>query len=199
MGKDRGLTLALACPRSRLLYPNRIALGASLQGGDGTPVAGARIMFEAELDEGFEPVADAVTNEQGKCSVKLRIRRGRRYRARVASESGQPVAVSTPAAVDVIPRLEAEIRTPRVRAGSRAIVAGQIRPRKRYVKLEVEQQVDATQWMPISSREVWLVRGAFEASVELGPVGSYRCRVLFDGDAQNARATSPWLSFHVAG
>ena len=196
---EKGLTLSLTCPRRRLLYPNQLTLEAKLQCGDGQPLAGVRVMFEAELDDGFEPVAHALTDQQGICSIKLRIRRGRRYRARLPGGNDLPDLLSSPAAIDVIPRLEARLTTPRVARGSRAVVAGLIRPRKRFLRVEVERNAGAGAWIPFRSYEVRLVRGKFEAAIAAEQEGAYRCRVIFHGDAHHEGATSAWLPLQVSG
>ena len=188
------LQLMLSCPRRRLLYPSRVALEASLRTDDGRPIGGARVWFEAELRQGFSAVANAVTDRDGRCSVALRVRRGRRYRARFPGDLDRPETVSHSSSIVVIPKIEAKLRTRSVRAGSRTVIAGHIRPRKRFVTLEVERHLRGQHWAALESRDIPLVSGAFEAQVELADAGIYRCRVRFDGDTHNAEAASPWLT-----
>lgn len=169
-----------------------------MRDGDGRPIAGARVAFEAELRAGFSPVATAVTDRNGVCSVRLRVRRGRRYRARFDVEPGGPEVVSLSASVVVIPRIEARLAQRSVRAGSRAVVVGVIRPRKRFVQLEAQRHLPGDRWVPLASHDVPLVSGEFEAGVALDEPGIYRVRVCFGGDAVNADAVSPWLTVQAA-
>ena len=165
---------------------------------DGLPVAGACVWFEAELREGFSPVANAVTDRNGGCSVRLRVRRGRRYRARFLGTADRPEAVSTPASVVVIPRIEARLTQRSVAAGSTAVVVGEIRPRKRFVRIEAQRQLRGGRWAPLATHDVPLVSGEFEAGVPLETPGIYRLRVWFGGDGANADAVSPWLTVQAA-
>ena len=199
MSENGAFTLSLSCPRARLRYPSRLSLTAILRRQDGQPVPGARVLFEAELDGAFQPVATAGTDSDGVCAVSLRVRRGRRYRARVA-RNGRDAEVLSPAAdVDVIPRLEAAVVSGSVAAGSRALIAGLIRPRKRYVRVEVEKQLRADHWDHAGSHDVPIVRGGFKSWIDLPDPGTYRCRVVFDGDALHAEAESNWLTVKSAG
>ena len=85
-----------------------------------------------------------------------------------------------------------------VTAESRALIAGLIRPRKRYVRVEVERHLRADDWRHAGSHEVPLVRGAFKSWIDLPDPGVYRCRVVFDGDALHGEAESGWLTVNSA-
>ena len=186
--------LTLSSSRTRLRYPSRLRLSAALLTGNGEPVRGARVLFEAEVDDEFVPVANARTDRDGRCSVRLRIRKGRRYRARVSSDGDTGEAISSPMSVVVVPELEAELAAARGESGKRAVIAGLMRPRKRYIHLELERLSSADQWRLVDTREVRLLRGGtFEHELTLNQPGTYRCRVLFAGDASHGDTASRWF------
>ena len=153
-------------------------------------------MFEAELDDGFEPVAKSATDKHGTCAIALRVRRGRRYRARVVHG---PLELMSPAAtVIVVPELEAAVRARSGSTGPRAVLAGALRPRKRFLKVEVERLAADNDWASVAVQQVRLMRGKFEAELALPAPGTYRCRALFDGDAQHAGTSSRWFIVEIA-
>ena len=198
MSENPGFALSLSCPRGQLRYPSRLALSATFRRDDGLPVVGARVLFEAELKGDFQPVATATTDSTGVCGVSLRVRRGRRYRARATPPTTNWEVCSPAANVDVAPHLEAQVVSGPVRAGSRALVEGLSRPRKRYVRVQVERHVRAEGWSEVGCQEVPLARGGFESWIDLPDPGTYRCRVVFDGDALHTPAATGWLTLQAA-
>ena len=189
MNTRQPLTLALIARERRLSYRSRLRLFAELRSADGQPVSGARVLFEAECDGSFRPVASATTSPTGTCRARLRAARDRRYRARV---EGAASAYSAAVVVAVVPLLTARVDSLQSAARGLAVVSGRVRPRKRYVTIEVEQRF-YDRWRTVDTTRVRVRGERFRARIRLTDSGVYRLRAIFAGDALNAPAVSDWL------
>ena len=77
------------------------------------------------------------------------------------------------------------------------MLSGSVKPRKRFVAVELEYYRPPNGWVTVSTEKVRLRSGKFRAEVPVLDPGEYRARAAFVGDALNMAAASEWVTFNV--
>jgi hypothetical protein len=166
------VALAMNTPARAVVYGENLALAGTLTRGDGSPVAGQRVLVQKQGTSGWVTVARTQTGADGTWTAAVAWRAAGRVRAR-AAVTGSVAAATEGAQVGCTPVLAAKAKTTRVKAGKSLTVSGTVRPLA-PVLVTVEKQGSDGKWRTVRTQTVKPRRAQFTASVPLSRPGLYR-------------------------
>ncbi len=166
-----GLTMDPPAATS-VVYGEALALTGALKRGDGSPIAGQRVLVQKQGKSGWVTVARTQTGDDGAWSASVAWRAAGRVRAR-AAVIGSVAAATEGVQVGCTPALSAKARTTRVKAGRSLAVSGTVRPLA-PVLVTVEKQGSDGKWRKVATTTIRPRRARFTAAVALKRPGLYR-------------------------
>jgi hypothetical protein len=166
-----GLTLDPPAATS-VVYGEALALTGALKRGDGSPIAGQRVLIQKQGTSGWVTVARTQSGDDGAWSASVAWRAAGRVRAR-AAVTGSVAAATEGIQVGCTPVLSAKARTTRVKAGRSLAVSGTVRPLAPVV-VTVEKQGSDGKWRKVATTTIRPRRARFTAAVALKRPGLYR-------------------------
>jgi hypothetical protein len=174
--------LSLQAARLALSFPEPVRLTGRVTDAAGTGVAGSRVRLQVLTAKGFRSVASTVSGPDGGWAAELPTSRNRAVRAIVGR------IVSNTVKVTVAPVLTVPAPARRLQAGRRAVLRGEVRPRKAAIVVEAARQLTPTRYAKAIVVRGRASGGRFRVPVTLARPGLYRLRVRFAGDRRNAPA-----------
>jgi hypothetical protein len=166
-----GLTMDPPGARS-VVYGEALALTGALKRGDGSPIAGQRVLVQKQGKSGWVTVARTQSGDDGAWAASVPWRAAGRVRAR-AAVTGSTAAATEGVQVGCTPALAAKARTTRVKAGRSLAVSGTVRPLAPVV-VTVEKQGSDGKWRKVATTTIRPRRARFTAAVALKRPGLYR-------------------------
>jgi hypothetical protein len=155
-----------------VVYGEALALTGALKRGDGSPVAGQRVLVQKQGKSGWVTVARTQSGDDGAWTASVPWRAAGRVRAR-AAVTGSTVAATEGVQVGCTPALSAKARTTRIKAGRSLAVSGTVRPLAPVV-VTVEKQGSDGKWRKVATTTIRPRRARFTAAVALKRPGLYR-------------------------
>jgi hypothetical protein len=174
-----------------VVYGTSLPLSGSLKRGDGTPVAGQRVLIQKQGSSGWVTVARVDTDIAGSWAAAVPWRAAGRVRAR-AAVTGSAVAATEGVQVGCTPLLEAKAKTTRVKAGAALAVSGTVRPLAPVV-VTIEKQGTDGRFRKVGTTTIKPRRAAFKASVALKRPGLYRLTPRTGTGAAKASAAALYV------
>jgi hypothetical protein len=166
-----GLTMDLPGATS-VVYGEALALTGALKRGDGSPIAGQRVLVQKQGKSGWVTVARTQSGDDGAWTATVPWRAAGRVRAR-AAVTGSTAAATEGVQVGCTPALSAKARTTRIKAGRSLAVSGTVRPLA-PVLVTVEKQGSDGKWRKVATTTIRPRRAQFTAAVALKRPGLYR-------------------------
>jgi hypothetical protein len=166
-----GLTMDPPAATS-VVYGEALALTGALKRGDGSPIAGQRVLVQKQGKSGWVTVARTQSGDDGAWAAAVPWRAAGRVRAR-AAVTGSITAATEGVQVGCTPALAAKARTTRIKAGRSLAVSGTVRPLAPVV-VTVEKQGSDGKWRKVATTTIRPRRARFTAAVALKRPGLYR-------------------------
>jgi hypothetical protein len=155
-----------------VVYGEPLALTGALKRGDGSPIAGQRVLIQKQGTSGWVTVARTQTGDDGAWAASVAWRAAGRVRAR-AAVTGSTAAATEGVQIGCTPALSAKARTTRVKAGRSLAVSGTVAPLAPVV-VTVEKQGSDGKWRKVATTTIRPRRARFTAAVALKRPGLYR-------------------------
>jgi hypothetical protein len=165
--------LAMAAPAASAVYGSQVRVSGTLHRGDGTPLAGQRVLLQKQGSTGWVTVARTTSGSDGGWSAGVAWRATGKLRARAAIPGAGDPAVTSPVAITCTPLLVAKAKTTRVKAGKSLPVSGTVRPLAPVVVTIEKQAADGT-YKRVGTTTIHPRRAAFTSSIRLTRPGLYR-------------------------
>lgn len=185
-GQDAGVSMSMERSDARVVYGEIVKIRGRVAGGE----ARRRVRLEyAPRGRGYHTVARARTDADGRYVLRMRPVRSGKLRVVTAAHASAAASASRVRSVAVAGRIAAKRRV-HVKQGRRAVLRGRLRPgfAGRAVRIQLRR---GGGWRTVD-RARTRRRGRFSGAwtVKRG-AGTYRARVLFEGDRRNARRAKP--------
>jgi hypothetical protein len=165
--------LAMATPARSAVYGSKVAVSGTLHRGDGTALAGQKVLVQKQGTTGWVTVARATSGADGSWSADVAWRATGKLRARAAVPGAASPSVTSPVAITCTPLLRAKAKTTRVKAGKSLPVSGTVRPLARVV-VTIEKQASNGTYKKVGTTTIHPRRAAFSSSIRLTKPGLYR-------------------------
>jgi hypothetical protein len=185
-----GLTMDPPGARS-VVYGEALALTGALKHGDGSPIAGQRVLVQKQGKSGWVTVARTQSGDDGAWTASVPWRAAGRVRAR-AAVTGSTAAATDGVQVGCTPALSAKARTTRIKAGRSLAVSGTVRPLAPVV-VTVEKQGSDGKWRKVATTTIRPRRAQFTAAVALKRPGLYRLTPRTGSGATKASAAALYV------
>ena len=183
--------LAMDAPATAVRYGDELTVSGTLKRGDGSGIAGQRVLVQKQGTSGWVTVARTDTNGDGAWSVPVTWRAAGKLRAR-ATVTGSGTSATSGVAVGCTPLLAAKAKTTRVKAGRSLTVSGTVRPLA-PVHVQIERQGSDGKWRTIGTQKVSPRKAAFTAKVPLSKPGLYRLTPRTGSGAAKASAAALYV------
>ena len=135
-----------------VVYGEALALTGALKRGDGSPIAGQRVLVQKQGKSGWVTVARTQSGDDGAWTASVPWRAAGRVRAR-AAVTGSTAAATEGVQVGCTPALSAKARTTRIKAGRSLAVSGTVRPLAPVV-VTVEKQGSDGKWRKVATTTI---------------------------------------------
>jgi hypothetical protein len=185
-----GLTMDLPGATS-VVYGEALAVAGALKRGDGSPIAGQRVLVQKQGKSGWVTVARTQSGDDGAWTASVPWRAAGRVRAR-AAVTGTTAAATEGVQVGCTPALSAKARTTRIKAGRSLAVSGTVRPPAPVV-VTVEKQGSDGKWRKVATTTIRPRRARFTAAVALKRPGLYRLTPRTGSGATKASAAALYV------
>jgi hypothetical protein len=185
-----GLTMDPPGART-VVYGEALALTGALKHGDGSPIAGQRVLVQKQGKSGWVTVARTHSGDDGAWTASVPWRAAGRVRAR-AAVTGSTAAATDGVQVGCTPALSAKARTTRIKAGRSLAVSGTVRPPAPVV-VTVEKQGSDGKWRKVAMTTIRPRRAQFTAAVALKRPGLYRLTPRTGTGAAKASAAALYV------
>jgi N-acetylmuramoyl-L-alanine amidase len=170
-------------------YGEAVGVSGSLLGGDGTPVAGEAVDLQVSPDGRWRTARRLTTAPDGSFTTDLRPRLRMFVRLRFRGHGGFRGSGSTRLLLRLRPLITIDRPPSRARAGRRVMISGRVAPRKRVLRLLVQQRV-GDRWRKVGARTVLARRGRFSTSFVPTSTGRFRFYVAAKSDDETDRGGS---------
>jgi hypothetical protein len=181
-GQDAGVSMSMQRSDARVVYGEVVQVGGRVASGD----AGRRVTLEyAGRGRGFGTVARTTTRGGGRYALRVKPVRSGRLRVVVAEGASAASSASRVRRVAVAARVASRRRV-HVKSGGRALLRGRLRPgfAGRTVRIQMKKRGSWHTVDRVRTRRQGRFAGSWKVT---RGAGTYRTRVLFAGDARNAR------------
>jgi hypothetical protein len=165
--------LAMTAPAASAVYGSQVSVRGTVHRGDGTPLAGQRVLLQKQGSTGWVTVARATSGSDGSWSTDVAWRATGKLRARAAVPGAASPSVTSPVSITCTPLLVAKAKTTRVKAGRSVPVSGTVRPLAPVVVTIEKQAADGT-YKKVGTTTIRPRRAAFTSSIRLTRPGLYR-------------------------
>jgi hypothetical protein len=166
------VALNMAAPAKMVSYGDELVVQGTLLRGDGSAIAGQRVLVQKQGKSGWVTVARAQSGDDGGWTASVAWRAAGKIRAR-AAVTGAAVEVTDGVQVGCSPVLTAKARTTRVKAGRSLPVSGTVRPLAPVV-VTIEKQGSDGKYRKIGTTTIKPRRPQFSTNVALKNPGLYR-------------------------
>jgi hypothetical protein len=170
-------------------YGETVPVSGSLVGGDGTPVAGEAVDLQVSPDGRWHTTRRLTTGPDGSFVSELRPRLRMYVRTRFRGHGGFRGSGSTRLLLRLRPLITIDRVPSRAKALSIVPITGRVAPRKRVLRLVVQQQVGGN-WRKVAARTVLARRGLFSTSFVPSSAGRFRFYVAAKADDDTDRGSS---------
>jgi hypothetical protein len=170
-------------------YGQTVPVSGSLVGGDGTPVAGEAVDLQVSPDGRWHTTRRLTTGPDGSFVSELRPRLRMYVRTRFRGHGGFRGSGSTRLLLRLRPLITIDRVPSRAKALSTVPITGRVAPRKRVLRLVVQQQVGGG-WRKVAARTVLARRGLFSTSFVPSSAGRFRFYVAAKADDDTDRGSS---------
>jgi len=170
-------------------YGETVPVSGSLVGGDGTPVAGEAVDLQVSPDGRWHTTRRLTTGPDGSFVSELRPRLRMYVRTRFRGHGGFRGSGSTRLLLRLRPLITIDRVPSRAKALSIVPITGRVAPRKRVLRLVVQQQVGGN-WRKVAARTVLARRGLFSTSFVPSSAGRFRLYVAAKADDDTDRGSS---------
>jgi hypothetical protein len=170
-------------------YGETVPVSGSLVGGDGTPVAGEAVDLQVSPDGRWHTTRRLTTGPDGSFVSELRPRLRMYVRTRFRGHGGFRGSGSTRLLLRLRPLITIDRVPSRAKALSTVPITGRVAPRKRVLRLVVQQQVGGN-WRKVAARTVLARRGLFSTSFVPSSAGRFRLYVAAKADDDTDRGSS---------
>jgi hypothetical protein len=170
-------------------YGETVPVTGSLVGGDGTPVAGEAVDLQVSPDGRWHTTRRLTTGPDGSFVSELRPRLRMYVRTRFRGHGGFRGSGSTRLLLRLRPLITIDRVPSRAKALSTVPITGRVAPRKRVLRLVVQQQVGGN-WRKVAARTVLARRGLFSTSFVPSSAGRFRLYVAAKADDDTDRGSS---------
>jgi hypothetical protein len=166
-----------------------VDLSGTVQGPDGSPVAGATVSVQFQGHSGaWTALTHVVSGADGRFAAQVPLHRNGRLRAKLLDSTAK--IVSDAVSVVVVPMLTAAVSTARLRERSRVLVTVSSQPARPRVLLRVERQARSGRWIPVTVVGMGVRGRVARARVRLVRPALYRFTAIAPVDARAGAATS---------
>ena len=171
-------------------------LNGILLGPAAGPLPNEVVEIQTNGDGVWKTSARATTGADGSFAAELRPRKRMYVRLRYLGRAELRRASSPRLLLGV--RALITLRAPAAGAapGARVRVAGTVGPRKRFVRLVVQQRVRG-RYRKLGARSVHARKGRFSTSFVAGSKGAYRYAVIAPSDLDTDRGSTGWQLLRV--
>ncbi|MDX6702940.1 MAG: hypothetical protein QOF26_3166 [Baekduia sp.] len=166
------VAVAMDAPAAAVVYGEALALQGTLHRGDGSAVAGQRVLVQKQGTSGWVTVARVQSGDDGAWSASVPWRAAGKIRARAAVQ-GAAMTVTEGVQVGCTPVLSAKAQTTRVKAGRSLTVEGTVHPLAPVV-VTIEKQGSDGKFRRVGSTTIKPRRAQFQSKVALSRPGLYR-------------------------
>jgi N-acetylmuramoyl-L-alanine amidase len=170
-------------------YGETVPVSGSLVGGDGTPVAGEAVDLQVSPDGRWRTARTLTTGPDGSFVSDLRPRLRMYVRTRFRGHGGFRGSGSTRLLLRLRPLITIDRPPGRAKALSTVPITGRVAPRKRVLRLVVQQQVGGG-WRKVAAHTVLARRGLFSTSFVPSSAGRFRFYVAAKADDDTDRGSS---------
>jgi len=178
-------------------FGDTVAVSGVLRDAEGKAAAGARVVIERRVRDGWLQIGESLTGSDGRYSAEVKPTARRLLRARFAGGEGLPPIESEQLLVQVRPVLGLTKPATPVPVGQLVRVQGSIRPIERgAVVIVVERRVRGV-WRALATLDGAVSRGLFSASYRPTRAGSYRFRAGYPGSASYLPSRSASVPLRV--
>jgi N-acetylmuramoyl-L-alanine amidase len=169
-------------------YGEAVAVSGTLLSSDGTPVAGAAVELQVSPNGRWRTSRLLSTAPDGAFATELRPRRRMYVRMRFRGSGGLRGSGSSRLLLRLRPLIT--IDSPTVASARSPVpITGRVTPRKRLLRLVVQQRVRGG-WRKVGARTVFARRGVFSTSFVPGSSGRFRFYVAAKADLDTDRGSS---------
>jgi hypothetical protein len=185
------VALDMATPAKMVSYGDELVLRGTLLRGDGSAIAGQRVLVQKQGKSGWVTVARAQSGDDGGWTASVAWRAAGKIRAR-AAVTGAAVEATDGVQVGCSPVLTAKAKTTRVKAGRSVPVSGTVRPLAPVV-VTIEKQGSDGKYRKVGTTTIKPRRTAFSAKVSLKNPGLYRLTPRTGTGAAKASAAALYV------
>jgi hypothetical protein len=180
----------------RVDYGEIVPVTGLLSGPDGAPLPGEQVEVQVNGDGRWVTSRRVLSAADGTFATELKPRKRMYVRMRFPGRPELRGAFSTRLLLRLRPVVE--VRRPRKRARrlESVPVKGSVGPRKRLLRLVLQQHVNGG-WRKVGAKTVRARRGRFETSFVPGFRDRYRYSVVVKSDEDTDRGSTGWLPLRV--
>jgi hypothetical protein len=177
-------------------YGEIVPVTGLLSGPDGAPLPGEQVEVQVNGDGRWVTSRRVLSAADGTFATELKPRKRMYVRMRFPGRPELRGAFSTRLLLRLRPVVE--VRRPRKRARrlESVPVKGSVGPRKRLLRLVLQQHVNGG-WRKVGAKTVRARRGRFETSFVPGFRDRYRYSVVVKSDEDTDRGSTGWLPLRV--
>jgi hypothetical protein len=169
-------------------YGEAVPVSGTLLASDGAPVAGAAIELQVSPDGRWRTSKKLTTAPDGAFTTELRPRLRMYVRMRFRGSGGLRGSGSSRLLLRLSPLITIDSPTVAT-AGSSVPITGRVTPRKRVLRLVVQQRTRGA-WRKVGAHTVLARRGRFNTSFVPGSSGRFRFYVAAKADLDTDRGSS---------
>jgi hypothetical protein len=170
-------------------YGETVPLSGSLLGTGGAPVGGQSVALQVSPDGRWHTARRLTTAPDGSFGTELRPRLRMYVRTRFQGHAGLRGSGSSRLLLRLRPLITIDRPPTRARARSPVSITGRVAPRKRVLRLVLQQRIRGG-WRKVGARTVLARRGLFSTSFVPRSTGRYRFYVAAKSDLDTDRGSS---------
>jgi N-acetylmuramoyl-L-alanine amidase len=170
-------------------YGQTVPVSGSLVGSDGAPIGSQRVDLQVSPDGRWHTARKLTTAPDGTYATELRPRLRMYVRTRFRGHGGFTGSGSTRLLLRLRPLITIDRPPRRARVLSTVPITGRVAPRKRLLRLVLQQQVRSG-WRKVGVRAVFARRGRFSTSFVPRSSGRFRFYVAAKSDPDTDRGSS---------
>jgi hypothetical protein len=180
----------------RVDFGDAVPVTGLLSGADGAPLAGQQVEVQVNGDGRWITSRRVVSAPDGTFATELKPRKRMYVRMRFPGRPDLRGAFSSRLLLRLRPVIELRRPRKRARAGASVPLSGTVGPRKRVLRLVLQQHVGG-RYRKVGAKTVRARRGRFETSFVPAFRDRYRYSVVAKADDDTDRASTGWLPLRV--
>ncbi len=173
-----------------------VPVNGLLSGPDGSPLAGERVEVQVSSDGRWRTGRRLTTAGDGTFASELKPRKRMYVRLRFPGRPELRRAYSSRLLLKLHPVIALRRPVRRVRRGSRVRVRGKVGPRRRVLRLVLQQHIRG-RYRKVGAKNVRVRRGRFRSSFVPGFRDRYRYKLVARSDDDTDRGSTGWLRLRV--